>query len=541
MRRMVSLVAIGMLAAMASAFEGTAWAADAPQLTSVTRATVAQSSTHVFVANGSGFQDGATFALENGSNAATASTVTVNSSNGIQATVFVSVPRGTYDAVVTNPDGQKAVLADAVTVGDFPPVVPLIDCIERDPETGAATARFGYVNSSGNNRTMQYGSDNFFLPIPNFRGQPSFFSPGLHRGAFEYPFGASESSMTWSLFFVRATANPEEGPYCDAPTPGADLRVSQSAPEPAVAGGNLTYTLTAANDGPSDAPDVVLTDALPGDVEFVSAEASKGACAEGEIAVCRIGNLAKDESATARITVKPERRGTLVNTTTVFSTETRDPETMNNSSTERTPVVSRPSAMTGAASDVTRNGATIKAFVDTGEADTTFRFEYGEGASFGNTTPEQNAAPNPGPSSVEAAIEGLKPGTKYHYRIVAENAHGTSTGETETFTTSALATTRLTLGAKPGAIKSGRKINRAGRLFAPGGSVANRRVVLYQRAAGTRQFMPIRATNTNVNGAFVFRGLKPRATTFYQIRFAGNKDDGLKASNSPVRRVVVRR
>jgi phosphodiesterase/alkaline phosphatase D-like protein len=276
-------------------------------------------------------------------------------------------------------------------------------------------------------------------------------------------------------------------------------------------------------------------------VDLVSVNASKGTCAEGETVVCDIGSLAGDESAIVKIKVKPERYGTLTNTATVFSTQTRDPETSNNSSTERTLTVAPPSAMTGAASGLTRNGATVRAFVDPGGVETAYRFEYGESASYGNTTPEQTLAAGFGPVSVEAAIGGLEPGKRYHYRIVATNRHDTSTGAGETFTTSPLTTTHLTQNMRPEATKPGQTIYRAGRLVAPREIVANRRVVLFQRVAGTSQFRPVRATRTGPAGAYVFQGLKPNRTTFYQVRFAGNAEDGLKASRSPVRRVVVRR
>ncbi len=58
-------------------------------------------------------------------------------------------------------------------------------------------------------------------------------------------------------------------------TQQADLSVSKGAlSEPAASGGTLTYTITVANDGPSPAEDVTLTDTLPAGVTFVSATSS---------------------------------------------------------------------------------------------------------------------------------------------------------------------------------------------------------------------------------------------------------------------------
>src|SRR5438552_8847183 len=53
----------------------------------------------------------------------------------------------------------------------------------------------------------------------------------------------------------------------------ADVRVSSisGAPNPVIVGSNLTYTITVANKGPWPATSVVLTDALPASLMFVSA------------------------------------------------------------------------------------------------------------------------------------------------------------------------------------------------------------------------------------------------------------------------------
>jgi hypothetical protein len=134
-RRILLLVAV-MAAAVVVAvctFGGEARAADPPQITSVSvpptqgAAEVNQSQTREFVVSGSGFQEGAAFSLEKSGTVATASSVRVVSPNELRATVFVNVPtseriRSNYDAVVTNPDGQRAVLADAVNV--FPMLSP---------------------------------------------------------------------------------------------------------------------------------------------------------------------------------------------------------------------------------------------------------------------------------------------------------------------------------------------------------------------------------------------------------------------------------
>ena len=63
--------------------------------------------------------------------------------------------------------------------------------------------------------------------------------------------------------------------------PAADLSISKSdSPDPVLAGQPLTYSLSVANAGPSDATAVELTDDLPAGVTFDSASPSQGTCSE---------------------------------------------------------------------------------------------------------------------------------------------------------------------------------------------------------------------------------------------------------------------
>ena len=110
-----------------------------------------------------------------------------------------------------------------------------------------------------------------------------------------------------------------------------------------------------------------------------------------------------------------------------------------------TPAV--PLEITGtSATEVTATAAKLNAQVDPGGAETTYHFEY-------DTTPYTTSAPH-GQSTPEspsigadnslhpatAAIQGLQPGTTYHYRLVATNSmspSGGTDGPDETFTTEA--------------------------------------------------------------------------------------------------------
>jgi DNA-binding beta-propeller fold protein YncE len=80
----------------------------------------------------------------------------------------------------------------------------------------------------------------------------------------------------------------------------------------------------------------------------------------------------------------------------------------------------------------------VTAEVDAGNAggETTFQFEYGTSTAYGQSTPV--SAPLGGERVAGAHIQGLAPGTTYHYRVVLVNLHtpaGGIAGRDETFTT----------------------------------------------------------------------------------------------------------
>jgi hypothetical protein len=96
-----------------------------------------------------------------------------------------------------------------------------------------------------------------------------------------------------------------------------------------------------------------------------------------------------------------------------------------------------PLVATRAASAVTTTGASLNGTVDPNDLETSYRFEYGTGASYRISAPVPSALAGSGklPEEVGQAITGLKPDTTYHYRLTATNSAGTSAGEDRSFTT----------------------------------------------------------------------------------------------------------
>jgi uncharacterized repeat protein (TIGR01451 family) len=121
----------------------------------------------------------------------------------------------------------------------------------------------------------------------------------------------------------------------------ADLSVVKNGPASAIAGTNISYTITVANGGPSAASTVQLTDTIPAGSAFVSMIQNSGpvfACGfAAGTETCSIATLANGASAsfTLTITTPSGATGTLSNTATV-SAATADPTPGNNSSTANT-------------------------------------------------------------------------------------------------------------------------------------------------------------------------------------------------------------
>ncbi|WP_162924764.1 DUF11 domain-containing protein [Rubrobacter indicoceani] len=105
---------------------------------------------------------------------------------------------------------------------------------------------------------------------------------------------------------------------------GCDLAITKTAsPDPATEGRPLTYTLEVTNlQSGSDqnnqgVPNVLVSDALPESVDFISAAPSQGVCqpadAENRV-LCTLGPLALNAKATVDIAVTPTEVGRIRNT-----------------------------------------------------------------------------------------------------------------------------------------------------------------------------------------------------------------------------------
>jgi hypothetical protein len=120
---------------------------------------------------------------------------------------------------------------------------------------------------------------------------------------------------------------------------------------------------------------------------------------------------------------------------------------------EYTPSVALP-GITNQAPALTRSNVTFNALLNPNGAATTWYYQYGLSASYGSFGSTNTLAAGTGAVAVSNVVAGLLPGTLYHYRLVASNSVGVSTGADATLTTLAvapIATTQPATGIDAGA------------------------------------------------------------------------------------------
>lgn len=98
-------------------------------------------------------------------------------------------------------------------------------------------------------------------------------------------------------------------------------------------------------------------------------------------------------------------------------------------------------ATTNAATAVTSSGATLNGTVNPNGQATTYAFQWGLTTSYGNEASPSPASAGSGSANVPVSLNlgGLVSGTVYHYRVIASDAGGVTTGADETFTTAGTA------------------------------------------------------------------------------------------------------
>lgn len=110
------------------------------------------------------------------------------------------------------------------------------------------------------------------------------------------------------------------------------------------------------------------------------------------------------------------------------------------SAVDGAPGIGAPDSLSDYADYIDWNSASLVGGVYPNGLDTTYWWEYGTTTSYGQTTAPTDIGSATSPvETTPETISNLQPATTYHYRLVAENALGTTYGYDYTFTTAAAA------------------------------------------------------------------------------------------------------
>ena len=96
-----------------------------------------------------------------------------------------------------------------------------------------------------------------------------------------------------------------------------------------------------------------------------------------------------------------------------------------------------PTVATGPATGIGPRSATLIGSVKLMGVPTSYRFEYGTTTAYGSETAATNLGDDVTELPVATTVDGLSPGTTYHYRLVGSNKAGAGYGSDQTFTTPA--------------------------------------------------------------------------------------------------------
>ena len=163
----------------------------------------------------------------------------------------------------------------------------------------------------------------------------------------------------------------------------------------------------------------------------------------------------------------------------------------------------KPSVTTGSARNVSFASALVTGSVNPNGAETYYYVQYGQTAAYGSQTATVQAGSGTHKLNVSVALAGLLPLTTYHYRFVAVNAAGASTGSDAKFLTTKVPLS-LAITSAPNPVFFGGSITIAGTLSGTGNG--GRAVVLQaDQFPYTAGFQNVgNAQLTSPSGAFSF-------------------------------------
>ena len=176
----------------------------------------------------------------------------------------------------------------------------------------------------------------------------------------------------------------------------------------------------------------------------------------------------------------------------------------------------KPVVTTGAAANVGISTVTLTGRVNPREAETTWYFQYGTTSLYGAMTAVTSAGSGNRAVAVTVPVGALTPATRYHYRLIGQNARGIVKGRDRTFRT-LRQPLGVALAGSPNPVRAGGATTLAGTLSGTGN--AGRQVVLQANPFPYLQGFQNVANNqvTNAQGGFAFPVVSVPVTTQFRV------------------------
>ena len=173
-----------------------------------------------------------------------------------------------------------------------------------------------------------------------------------------------------------------------------------------------------------------------------------------------------------------------------------------------------PRIATGQTQSAISSTATLTGSVDPNGRSTTWHFDYGPTTAYGSKTPNRNAGSGQVAVDISEPLSGLMPGTTYHYRLVASNSAGTSTGSDATFAT----VPAVTLTQSGFRVVAGHYIRLSGTVAGAQPGVS---VTVLAQTFGTGAFAQVGTVQTGGSGSWSFLA-QPKVATTYSASVNGS-------------------
>jgi|GEM_PF-6858419 len=225
------------------------------------------------------------------------------------------------------------------------------------------------------------------------------------------------------------------------------MAFTKAGPSTATQGQPFIYTLTIKNGNPYGSTGTTVVDPLPAGMTLWGWNASQGSCAVSGSAssgapwappvtlTCSLGEIDAGGSATVFLVVTESSTGSITNTASASNDQHWSASASSSAAQVAAAVLAAttPKAITGPAKNVRANAATVTGTVGADAGGVTYFFQYGKTRAYGQSSTVNTAtAPL---VNISAALTGLSPNTRYHYRVVAVNGAGTARGADRTFRT----------------------------------------------------------------------------------------------------------